>query len=264
MEHQATPAIEETANAALYALNWETINAPIPFNGREVIHTLRRPLESTRVGNQIGVSESARFRSMIRAEEVTSAGVTTISRDDADAYDWLWQRLVVRVTGYEGVGAELPLTDEIKTALRGRHKEIAITALTDFQTDIIVEKSESSFSGELTCVRAWQGRRKADDTYVGDFYVNLWSEAQRKAYKSSIRATQQRRGKDTVTTYEVPLFETAKLYDALIERADGVGISEDAGTRPAERSDLAAHTQVFLKEAVMAECFLHWERIAGN
>lgn len=265
---QARLATEETANPALYVLNWETINAPIPFNGREVIHTLRRPKNATTIGNRAGVSESAHFRKLIKAEEIVEGDVTRYKREEAEAFDWLWQRCVIKAVGYEKAGVEFPLTDENKVELMGIHKEIAIKAMTVYQTELLPEKTEETWNGGVYCVRVWQGRRKADDTYVGDFYLNFWSEAQRKNYRGSISGQSKREGKQRIDTFDVPLLETAKLYDSLIERADGVGVEEGDDehktVRPATRQDLVTHTQAFLKEAVIAEALLHWEQIAGN
>lgn len=262
--NQPHPPATDAPNAALYALDWQEINAPIPFNNREVIHTLRRPLDSTTIGNQAGVNESAKFRALIKAEEIVSGNVTQPKRDDSEAYKFLWNRCILRMTGYDGEGIETPLTDENRKDCQARHREIAVDAFTQYRTDILPEKTQETFRGGVYCVRVWQGRRKADDTFVGDFYVNFWSEAQRSNYKGAIAGRSERRGKDVVNTYEVPIFETAKLYDALIERIDGAGVTDGDTVRPATKAELVAHTQIFLKEAVMAELFLHWEKIVGN
>lgn len=218
--------MSETAQAPAtqsksYELNEPTFDVvfDVDFGAKGVLpvmHRLKRPT--------MAQQQEYKKRSVV-AERVTAGGdITSENQAITAARLWLYDEIAVAIHGYPFFSEKgwMDLTDELRTKMRAAHKELALSALLDCESEVAPEASEVTFDGGTWVVR-WSRGPIGHPFLVLLLTMREWDEQQRRQFeKNGSFSSSKVEGKTRKITSGVNQAAFSALFDSLL-----VGASVD-------------------------------------
>lgn len=247
-EHAAQLSIEPVkAPAPLFPIDEQEFDVYLTDGGTELPlgHKLRKPTKAELVEREQHVS----------FEQESASETETETRYDSErANRYLWDRIVTYVSGYDlGDNKELGEWREINDLLRAQipapHKSRAITGM--YRSSVSLDHSQKSRGFKLIGAIEIRVKQELHGAFVVTHVLRRPTESEWLAYQGrSVRTLEVKGSKKGMIRYQTNLSAACDLYDALLERIEGVSLYGEE-FRPEQREGFLSAIDAVWKQQVI-------------